>query len=79
MKLTMAARKKLPKKDFALPSQKPDSGSYPIPDKNHARAALSYVARFASPSQLATIKAKVKRKFNIGQDAIAHVVKNRKG
>ncbi len=71
----MAARKKLPRKDFALPSQKPDSGSYPVPDETHARAALSLGARFASPSQLKTIKAKVHRKFpNIGKDHIRKVI-----
>ena len=39
-KLNAAARKKLPAKDFAGPGR-----SDPIPDKSHARAALSMVGR----------------------------------
>jgi hypothetical protein len=37
-KLTAAARKKLSPKTFAGPGR-----SFPIPDKNHARAALSMI------------------------------------
>lgn len=39
-RLTAAQRKKLPKKTFAGPGR-----SFPIPDANHARAALSLVGR----------------------------------
>ena len=56
--LTTKQRKKLPKKSFALPGRK-----YPIPDKVHARAALSRASANASPAQQATIKRKVKAKF----------------
>jgi hypothetical protein len=61
--MTAAQRRSLPKSDFAVPSKAPGSGSYPISDKKRARAALSYGARFASPSELSKIKAAVHRKF----------------
>lgn len=35
-RLTIKERRKLPKRDFAGPGR-----SYPVPDKRHARAALS--------------------------------------
>lgn len=65
-KLTAAARKKIPASQTGLPSKRTKkggavSGSYPMPDKAHARAAKSYAARFASPSQRATIDAKANR------------------
>lgn len=56
--LKSAQRKKLPNSEFAGPDR-----SYPIPDANHARNALSRAAQNASPSEEATIRAKVKRKF----------------
>ena len=34
-KLTAAARKKIPKSNFAVPSKAPKSGSYPIEDRGH--------------------------------------------
>ena len=46
-KLTAAQRKKIPTKNFAVkskagtPAGKAKSGSYPIPDKSHARNALA--------------------------------------
>jgi hypothetical protein len=40
MKLTASARKKIPASKFAGPGR-----SFPIEDKNHARAALSMVGR----------------------------------
>jgi hypothetical protein len=59
-KLSAAQRKKLPKKSFAGPGR-----SFPINDKNHARAALSMVGRAKnlSPAQKATIKAKARKKL----------------
>ena len=67
-KLTTAARKKLPSKSFALPGKGKGpsgkgAGSYPIPDKSHARNALSRVAQHGTPSEKATVRAKVKAKF----------------
>lgn len=40
-KLNTAARKKIPKKDFAVKSEAPGSGSYPIEDRAHAINALA--------------------------------------
>lgn len=67
-KLTSGDRKSLPKTAFALPGKGKGpagkgSGSYPIPDAGHAKAALARSKEFASPSQQATIKRKVEAKF----------------
>jgi hypothetical protein len=56
-------RASLPKSSFALPSHAPGSGSYPINDPAHARAALSRAAANATPSELETIKRKVHEKY----------------
>ncbi len=66
--LSAKDRKALPKGDFALPGkgngpEGKGSGSYPIPDANHARAALSMASRYASPAEKATIRNKVRSKF----------------
>lgn len=53
--LKAANRKALPGKDFAGPKR-----SYPIPDKSHARNALS---RASGKPVDAAVKAKVKAKF----------------
>jgi hypothetical protein len=55
MKLTAKARKKLPKKDFAVPSKR----AYPIEDKKHAKAALMLINKGSlSPSEKVKVKAK---------------------
>jgi hypothetical protein len=69
--LNMAARKKLPSSSFALPGKGEGptgkgAGSYPIPDRGHAQAALSRVAQHGTPAEKATVKAKVKSKFGMG-------------
>jgi hypothetical protein len=66
--LTAKKRNKLPSSSFALPGKGEGpkgkgSGSYPIPDEAHARAALSRGAQHASPAEQATIKRKVAAKF----------------
>jgi hypothetical protein len=62
-KLTAAARKAIPKKDFALPG-----GRYPIEDASHARNALSRVSANGSPEEKAKVRAAVHRKYpNIGK------------
>lgn len=38
-KLTMKARKALPKSDFAIPEKAPGPGSYPIQNRSHAANA----------------------------------------
>jgi hypothetical protein len=67
-KLTTAARKKLPAKSFALPGKGEGphgkgAGSYPIPDKAHARNALARVAQHGTPAEKAKVRAKVHAKF----------------
>jgi hypothetical protein len=67
-KLTTAARKKLPSKSFALPGKGEGphgkgAGSYPIPDKSHARNALARVAQHGSSAEKAKVRAAVHRKF----------------
>jgi hypothetical protein len=52
-------RKKLSKRDFALPGKK----KYPIPDKSHARNALARVAQNGSPAEQKKVKAAVKKRF----------------
>lgn len=56
--LTAAQRNRLPAADFAGPGE-----SYPIPDANHARNALSRAAQFANPAERRAIEAKVHAKF----------------
>lgn len=62
-KLTARMRKSLPRSEFAVPSKSPASGSYPIPDKPHARNALSRVSQFGSSEEKAEVRSAVKRKF----------------
>lgn len=64
-KLSMAQRKKMPSSSFARPGKGEGpsgkgSGSYPIPDKSHARNAL---ARSAGKPEAAAVRRKVKAKF----------------
>lgn len=65
-KLSMAQRKTLPKKDFAVPSKAPGPGSYPIPDAAHAKNAKSRVSQFGSPSMKKKVDAKANNKLNKG-------------
>jgi hypothetical protein len=63
-KLTFRTRKKMPMKEFALPSlREGGKGGYPIPDESHARNALARVSQHGSPSEQAEVRAKVKKKF----------------
>ena len=57
--LSTKQRKKLSKKDFALPGKR----KYPIPDKAHARNALARVAQYGTPVEQKKVKAAVKRGF----------------
>jgi len=66
--LTAKQRKKLPKSQFALPGkgegpQGKGAGSYPIPDRAHARNALARVSQHGSPSEKAAVRAKVHKKY----------------
>lgn len=59
-KLTAAMRKRIPKSSFAVPSKAPKSGSYPIPDRSHAKNAL---ARSSGKAVAGKVRAAVARKF----------------
>jgi hypothetical protein len=66
--ITAAQRRKLPSSEFGLPGKGEGpggkgSGSYPVDTPGRARAALSYSKRFASPSEQAQIKRKVRGKY----------------
>jgi len=66
-KLTAAARKNLPKSAFAVPSKAPGPGSYPVPDKAHAKAALSRAAQFGTPAVKAAVNAKASKVLGKGK------------
>ena len=72
--LSADERRDLPDSDFALPGkgegpEGKQAGSYPIPDEEHARSALSLVAQHGTPEEKAKVRAAVKRKFpGIKQD-----------
>jgi hypothetical protein len=57
-KLKAKDRKKLADSDFALPEKR----EYPIPDENHARAALSMLHN-ATPAEQRKIRAAVRRRY----------------
>lgn len=66
-KLTAAARKKIPRGEFGVPSKAPGSGSYPMPDKAHAANAKARAAQHASPAQRKVIDAKANRILGKGK------------
>jgi hypothetical protein len=57
--LSTKDRKKLSKKSFALPGKR----KYPIPDKSHARNALSRVSQNGTPKEKAKVRAAVFKRF----------------
>lgn len=58
--LSEKQKKAVPKTERGLPS-KSGTGSYPMPDKAHARAAKAYAARYATPAERKRIDAKADR------------------
>jgi len=67
-KLTTSARQKLKSSQFALPGKGTGKGgkgpgSYPIPDKSHARNALARVSQHGTAAEKKTVRAKVKAKY----------------
>lgn len=72
-RLTAAKRRGLKSSQFAAPGKGKGNegkgpGSYPIPDKKHARIALSLVSQHGSPERKAQVRAAVHRKYpSIGQ------------
>ena len=66
--LNAAERRALPDKEFALPGkgkgpEGKQAGSYPIPDKTHARMALAMVAKHGTAAKKAKVRAAVAKKF----------------
>lgn len=66
--LSASDRNRMPSSEFALPGRGEGkngkgSGSYPVNDKAHARAALSRASANASPAEQATIRRKVHERF----------------
>ena len=57
--LTTPERHQLSAADFAIPSKR----AYPIPDANHARAALQRVSQFGTEAEKAQVRRAVKRKY----------------
>jgi hypothetical protein len=65
-KLNAARRRAVPKSSFALPGGSASSDgkpAYPIQDKSHAVAALARVEQHGTPSEKATVRAAVARKY----------------
>ena len=73
-KLTAAARKKLPARDFALPNNR----KYPIPDEEHAREALDMMGHEPASTQAAIKRAVIARYPSLSTKVITHG-KNLKG
>lgn len=63
--LTQGERAELPKKDFAVPASKSNTGekAYPIPDEQHARSALGFAKMHGDSADLEKVRAKVRAKF----------------
>jgi len=62
-KLTVAARREIPKSEFAL-----SGGRYPIEDENHARNALARVSQHGTEEEKARVRAAVHARYpHIGQ------------
>lgn len=66
-KLTADKRRSLKRSDFALPGKSSSTpgakGSYPIDTPGRAQNALGKAKRFASPSEQATVKKNVAKKY----------------
>jgi hypothetical protein len=58
-KLTTAQRDKLASGSFVFPAKR----AYPIPDANHARAALSMVAAHGSAAERKAVRDAVSRRY----------------
>lgn len=58
-KLTSRGRKHMKSSSFAIPSKR----AYPIPDKAHARAALSRVAQHGTSAEKSQVRRAVKKRY----------------
>lgn len=63
-RLSAGQRRGLSSSAFVFPDKAPGPGSFPIPDRNHALAALRLCARV--PGSCGAVRAAVCRKFGIG-------------
>ncbi len=59
-KLTEKQKKAVPKSKRGIPS-KSGTGSYPMPDKAHARNALARVAQHGTPAEKKKVRAKANK------------------
>ena len=76
-RLTYRERKRLSKETFAIPSKAPGGGSYPVPDKAHARSALQRVHQYGNAQEHAAVHRKVGQKF---PELLArHLLKHHRG
>lgn len=62
-RLSTAQRRQIPRSSFAIPEKAPESGSYPINDKAHARNALSRVSQHGTPEEKARVRRAVAAKY----------------
>ncbi len=65
-RLSEKQKRAVPKSKRGLPG-KSGTGSYPMPDKSHARSAKAFASRFASPAQRAQIDAKANKILGKGK------------
>ena len=72
-RLTAKQRKALTKSDFGIPGKAPGHGSYPMPDKEHARVAKSYASKEEHAGKLSKSQEK---KIDAKADAKLHDVKS---
>ena len=76
--LTAHERQAMPKSEFALPGRGEGpkgagAGSYPIPDKAHARNALARVAQHGTSEEKSKVRAAVHRRYpDIGKTIHDH-------
>ncbi len=62
-RLSYQQRKSLPRSEYAIPERAPGPGSYPIPDRAHARNALARVSAYGTPQEKRRVRMAVARRF----------------
>jgi hypothetical protein len=65
MRLDMQQRRALSPNDYVFPDKAPGPGSYPIPDRGHAEAALRLAGR-DGPEVEAAVRRAVCARYKIG-------------
>lgn len=78
-RLTYQRRKRLPRSEFAIPERAPRAGSYPIPDRAHARNALARVSAYGTPQEKRRVRKAVARRFPevLGRETIRALARAR--